>query len=204
MDETLSREQFLNEVKDHVCVIERDDGVFRHVRFSRPNDSCMHFTLSTIPGKLIYSGDMGCFVFQRLHDMFQFFRTDRAPDFGYWHQKLIAVDRNDGSQKKSFELLDAALRSYLSEDSGYELTGTIRDEIQQFIDDLRTEFGEYGFDHAAKLASDFCVGRPERPVFAFQDLFDHNFDVFTHRFVWACYAIQWGIRKYDEVKAVRD
>ncbi len=33
--------------------------------------------------------------------------------------------------------------------------------------------------------------------FDMQDFYENNFMEYTPRFVWACYAIQWGIRKYD-------
>lgn len=42
--------------------------------------------------------------------------------------------------------------------------------------------------------------------FSFVDLFDHRFTKPTYHFVWACYAIAWGIQQWDmangPVKAV--
>lgn len=70
-------QRFLNDVANHEMIIIRDDGVNRHVRFKRPNSSCMYFDLITWPGHLCYTGDMGSYVFRRLEDMFEFFRTDR-------------------------------------------------------------------------------------------------------------------------------
>lgn len=50
---------------------------------------------------LCYTGDMGTYVFQRLTDMFEFFRTDReykkrnggklAVNLSYWGEKLQAT-----------------------------------------------------------------------------------------------------------------
>ena len=68
---------FLKDVAAHEMEILRDDGVYRHIRFKKPGTWCMHFDLVTWPGYLAYSGDMGCYVFSRLNDMFEFFRTDR-------------------------------------------------------------------------------------------------------------------------------
>ena len=66
---------FLNDVKDHQMTIVRDDNIGRHLRFSKPGTSCMSFDLITWPGYLCCTGDMGTYVFKRLPDMFEFFRT---------------------------------------------------------------------------------------------------------------------------------
>ena len=68
---------FLRDVAEHEMIVVRDDGVHRHIRFKKPGTSCMHFDLITWPGYLCYTGDMGTYVFSRLTDMFEFFRTDR-------------------------------------------------------------------------------------------------------------------------------
>jgi hypothetical protein len=44
----------------------------------------MGFDVVTWPGHLSISGDMGCFVFTRVDDMFTFFRGhEDAPNLGY-------------------------------------------------------------------------------------------------------------------------
>lgn len=67
-----------------------EDGIYRHIRFRQPGTMCMHFDLITWPGYLCYTGDMGTYVFTRLADMFEFFRTDLtyAPRTG----RLLAVN----------------------------------------------------------------------------------------------------------------
>ena len=77
MSATSPDEQFLRDVAEHTMTVIREDGVSRHIRFAKPGTSCMHFDLITWPGYLCYTGDMGTYVFQRLTDMFEFFRTDR-------------------------------------------------------------------------------------------------------------------------------
>src|SRR5690348_13144744 len=96
---------FLKDVSTHEMIVIRDDGANRHIRFKRPGTSCMYFDLITWPGYLCYTGDMGTYVFSRLEDMFEFFRTDR--DYNkrkgrelsinpkYWGEKLQAVDSAD-------------------------------------------------------------------------------------------------------------
>ena len=106
---------FLKDVADHQMHVLMDNGIYRHIRFKRPGTGCYHFDLITYPGYLVHSGDMGCYVFSRLDDMFEFFRTDRehrhlkdgqtlAINLGYWSEKLRAVDggrQNPGAMEFS-------------------------------------------------------------------------------------------------------
>ena len=94
MSHSPSQEEFQKDVSQHGVTIIRDDGVNRHIRFKRPGTMCMHFDLITWPGYLCYCGDMGTYVFSRLEDMFEFFRTDRDINPGYWAEKLQAVDNH--------------------------------------------------------------------------------------------------------------
>jgi hypothetical protein len=71
---TPTQEQFLKEVSTHQFTVLHESGLYRHLRFKRPGTGIMHFDIVTWPGYLAYSGDMGCFVFQRLDDMLEFFK----------------------------------------------------------------------------------------------------------------------------------
>lgn len=80
--------------------------------FSIPGTNSYSFNLITGPGFLLYRGDMGCFEFERLHDMFVFFRNNK-PEYHlkhgmtvpinehYWSEKLEAIDKNGGYQRYS-------------------------------------------------------------------------------------------------------
>jgi hypothetical protein len=122
MTDFCSEERFLGDVKDHVMTIVRDDGrAGRHIRFKKPGTMCMHFDVITWPGYLCYTGDMGTYVFRRLEDMFEFFRTsskhsrqDRQLFINpaYWGEKLESIDRGDGFKKFSREKFAAAIKDY--------------------------------------------------------------------------------------------
>ena len=88
----LTPDTFLQDVAQHQIHVIRDDGVYRHVRFKRPDTYCSHFDLITWPGHLCYTGDMGTYVFTRLRDMFDFFRR---PDNEKWHR----IDRRYWAEK---------------------------------------------------------------------------------------------------------
>ena len=106
---------FLSDVAEHRMEVLRDDGVYRHLRFKKPRSCDMQFELLTYPGALCYSGDMGSYVFERLPDMFEFFRTGLrdpgrlAVNLSYWSEKIVAADR-DGVRKYSAKLFEDAVR----------------------------------------------------------------------------------------------
>lgn len=88
-----TRETFLKDVANHEMQINLDNELLRHIVFRRPSTTSMLFSLTTTPGRLIYAGDMGCFVFQRLPDMFAFFRRRSEadlPNFGYRQCRSLA------------------------------------------------------------------------------------------------------------------
>ena len=209
----MTEQEFLKDVQGHEMRVLHSDGLYRHLRFKEPGDSCYWFDLVTIPGKLIYTGDMGTFVFSRLDDMFEFFRTDRAYanskgrqlgiNTGYWAEKLIAVD--GGRHKAGAMEFDedefrrvineyrvrwirrAKERGTLDKSDRRELWEAVECEVLDRIDD-------YGED-VQRLAYDFSHEKHH-----FEDLFEHNFKRYTRTFLWCCYAIAWGIQQYDNAK----
>lgn len=209
-----TEKQFLQEVATHVMEVIRDDGLYRHIRFCEPGTMMQHFDLITWPGYLCYCGDMGTFVFTRLEDMFQFFRTDRRGNDGlyinksYWSEKLIAVDgHRDGGKAKEFsaDMFKKAINRYRIDwirttKERHWLDKEQRRALWEDVDNTvlyRLEDGE----HYAMTAAYEFTHRAGGREFVFQDLWDHTFTDYTHRFVWCCYALAWGIKKYDAAKA---
>jgi hypothetical protein len=88
--------RFPDDIAQHQMKVKRNDGLYRHIYFGRPGTGNMSFSITTWPGYLAYTGDMGDYVFCRLDDMFQFFRTDRTPNYSYWAEKVVAQDKADG------------------------------------------------------------------------------------------------------------
>lgn len=221
MSAKLTEQEFLKEVEQHVMTVVHDIGVFRLVRFKRPDTICEHFDLITWPGHLCYSGDMGTYVFTRLQDMFEFFR---APDYhtastgkklhvnlGYWSEKLVAVDGNrtsahamEFSEEKFKRTIDQYVKDWTEQDDLDEkVVAELRSEIDQRI---MIDFADMPCEHEARrLARDFgyTVGGEKigSHRYQFTDFHDHDLTVFTHRFQWCCFALAWGIQQYDAAKA---
>lgn len=220
----LTENEFLKDVEHHVVEVIRDDGLHRHIRFHKPGTMCMHFDLITWPGYLCYTGDKGTYVFSRLQDMFEFFRTDReyaqrrgrrlSVNLSYWSEKLQAVDgsrRNGSAQEFSEEKMrrvingirlrwirDARNEGTLTKDQRRELWEAVDEDVFARLNDD----GEHAAYIAARdfswtadgLRSSYSYGKR---AWCFEDLWDYDFTDYTHRFRWCCFALAWGIEQYD-------
>lgn len=198
--------QFLKDIDRHELQVLRDEGVYRHIRFKRPDTYCMYFDLVTWPGFLAYSGDMGCYVFNRLEDMFEFFRRPDESyriDHGYWAEKVQAADKSAGIEEFCKERFTEVVNTYrlrwmrdglMTKAQRRELWDAVQlDVIEGYSDDAQS---------CHQRAADFDY----RPISAsrsyrFDDFWEHRFTRYSHRFGWCCLALAWGIKKYDEHKA---
>ncbi len=220
MNDVLIEDRFLADVKDHQMTIIKEDGVHRHVRFAQPRSSCMRFDLITWPGHLCYTGDMGTYVFTRLFDMFEFFRRakkDYAIDFRYWAEKVEAADKGDGVKKFSFEKftreindwIDRREEEYKPDDDEpeqielhkaafVELREAIKDDVLSADEnDVRAFDAANDFEHSGDA---WQAAFGPKSKFAFYDFWEVDLTEYTHRFVWCCYALAWGIKQYDAAK----
>jgi hypothetical protein len=168
----------------------------------------MYFDLITWPGYLCYTGDMGTYVFCRLNDMFEFFRTDRehmrledgetlAINPSYWGEKLQAIDRGDGyrrySHEKFIRIVNERVEQYIEdEELNDEQAQELRDAVESEVLDC-----DESEDVAHRAARDF-----EHEGFEFSDFWEYDLKDYTFRFMWCCYAIAWGVKKYDDAKQV--
>lgn len=194
-------DKFERDVATHAITVIRDDGLHRHIRFSRPDTNCMAFDLVTWPGYLCYSGDMGCFVFSRLQDMFEFFRRDADRlyqiDIRYWAEKVQAADARDGVEQYSPN----------------RFTDAIKDRFDEYVDDGRqieaAELWREIEDQVLSRADEEAAARDAADRFTFKgrqvfrDFWETRLNEYTARFLWCCHALAWGINRYDSATARR-
>lgn len=226
MDTNQIKQRFLRDAAGHQLSIAHDDGVYRHLIFKQPGSSVYRFDLTTWPGYLAYTGDMGTYVFTRTHDMLSFFRRhspDASIDYRYWAEKVEGADKHDGVRAFSFQTFKREVRQY------------VRQRISGMFDDVRdddmarkrlavaaarelraaVETGVLECDdnevRAYDAVSDFMFGNkhchhamdswrtlyPDDYAFAFADFWETDCKEFTLRFVWCCHAMVWGIAQYD-------
>lgn len=227
------RGQFLRDVNEHALSVIRDEGVDRHLRFRKPGTSCYGFDILTFPGHLLITGDCASYLFRRLEDMFEFFRTahQRDPDgLGinpqYWSEKLLATDcngrRGGAATEFSKEKFEANIKRWFDEhfeeeikndasldegDWDYEEDAEQRAKHvaerkarrEAIWDAIVSDILDHTDDphQAAQAAYEF-----EHDGFNFQDFYEVDNTEYTFHFIWCAYAIAWGIKRYDEAKAV--
>lgn len=185
---------FLENTKNHMIEVLQDDGVYRHLHFSHNRSSYYHFSITTFPGHLVITGDMGDYIFQRLPDMFNFFRRDELTiNPGYWAEKCQC--NNKWTER---------LKTF----SPDLFKDVIQQDVEIFIEDLsksdQKEFKTMVEEEVLPLAEDGPHTLSEimnwqyGKEYPFADLWDYEFYEYTHHFLWCLYAIVWGIQQYDK------
>lgn len=199
-----TKETFLNDVKNHKMHILQDNGVCRHVRFENPADSNQWFELHTGPGYLYYRGDMGNYAFERIADMFLFFSVNDLkikPD--YWGEKLVSISRFGRYKEFDKGLLEQALQPYVDT---FLQSLVAEGDKTDFLSDVE---GILSSDYQTEVEADERISRYSfidnhlnLECCPFQDFYfwDYDFQDYTYHFIWACYAIAWGVQQYYQSK----
>lgn len=185
-------ESFLKDVQGHTMKVLVDNGVYRHLRFSRDGSSCYHFEIVTWPGYLAYVGDMGAFTFRRLEDMFEFFRVDLKAKHvinpSYWAEKVVAEEKGSGIESFSVEKFRQAVfsdvRSHLELEENAEIPEEIQDELGTILHSVDewecvTSLRDYDGD------------------LNFNDFWEHDVQEYSYSYIWCCYALVWAISMFD-------
>lgn len=199
-------EQFLKGVAHHQLTVNLDQGVFRDLTVMKPNSGDMHYHITTRPGYLMFTGDMGSFVFTRLSDMFDFFRDKDGYDInpGYWEEKLEAVDSRGGAKEFSSDLVKETLIEHLQDhlegiDSGdYDKDQSDAEEAKEAIKHLigLAEDDKHDFYETLRNWDADDAGGLDMDCWWEWDFNDH-----TYRYIWACFAIVHAIKLYDAHKS---
>jgi hypothetical protein len=221
MSREITEKVFLKDVANHEMTVLMDNGLYRHLKVKQPGTYNQWFDIVTWPGFLAYTGDMGGFVFTRIPDMFEFFRSNRYPRDGvklginpqYWSEKLAAVDRDGrrggGYQQFSADRLRKHVEEHIStwveefrsehDEDSEEHAVAKKDFETQIREEIRTEVflylddGEY---EARRAVNDFQC-KIGNDTYNFQDSWEWDCDEYTLRFLWCCYALAWSIQQYD-------
>ena len=76
-----------NSFKDHIIKEELNQGVFRSFLCRRELSNIYMFRVTTIPGRLIVTGDIGTLVVERMYDMFEW-APSAINDLNYFAEKV--------------------------------------------------------------------------------------------------------------------
>lgn len=199
---TPTLEQFLKDIASHQLTVNLDQGVFRDLTIARPNTVSMHYNITTRPGYLVITGDMGSFVFTRLNDMFKFFRSDDGYEInlGYWEEKLEAVNRGNGAQAFSVDTVSQILKDHLNDhleglDCGHSTSDEAKaEEAKEAIQNLigLAESDEHDFYSKLREWDPKYDGGVDMECW-----WEWDFKDYTYHYIWCCYAIVHAIKLYD-------
>jgi len=212
--------RFVRDVAKHQMTVLRDDGVHRHLRFKNPESGSYWFDLITWPGVLCIDGDMGTLVFKRLHDMFEFFRTDRVdrlerkkPDeavdlndiqqlerclnLSYWAEKVQAAPLS-GIREFDEERFQQETYRFLVEFLRDVRDRCTREERRELWEHVRCAvWQEEGGERKRMGVYDFHHTLNRDIDFEFRDFWEVNVERWTSGYLWNCCAIAWGVWMYQ-------
>lgn len=196
--EALARTRYEEDTREHSMRVLRDDGLYRHVRFSAPKTVMYRFDLVTWPGYLAIVGDVEDHLFARLPDMFQFFesavhhrtRTGKPhinPD--YWSEKLQGPNAGRSTQVYSRALYETQVLEWLEEHADSSDPGVLKAAVQEQLLDCPP--------HDVREAME-RLHRFEYAGLRIYEPYDWRLTEFSGHFLWCCWAIVDGIRQYRE------
>lgn len=194
-----------HEFKNHELTIIRDDGVYRHLRCCRPDTWSYGFEIVTWPGHLAISGDIGCYVFSRVTDMFEFFGAGRINP-GYWAEKALAVDRHGSPRQVTLESFEQRVRSWIASEAQSGLAPSdvvsFRCAVERDVINPMHDWGGGDLHEARRNLRDFVWVSPttgERRDAS--DSWEWDFADYDTTFLRCCHAIVLAISKYREAHA---
>lgn len=195
-------EQFLRDVKNHELTVNLDNGVYRDITVAHPNTMEMHYNITTRPGYLMFTGDMGSFVFQRTNDMFGFFRSQSGHYInpGYWKEKVEAGVVSEFDIDTANSSVQQYLTNFLedldlSDREDREKSKQALEAVNSFISGTQG-VGEFDFwNEINSWDADEAGGLD------LTDFFEAPTTKSTFHYIWCCYAIVHAIKLYDALKS---
>lgn len=193
-------ERFSRDIARHVMEIQNDNGLYRHLRFQRPETRDCYFDLITWPGYLTIAGDMGTFTFSRTRDMFEFFGDgEHGISPGYWQEKIQAGAGPEGSRAITTEWdSEAHHRNVVQEWKEWlegnalpdpETTGEVKEYLRDNLLNCNDEY------EAIAAVREFDC--PEAPGLL-EDFWEYSDSRYQFHYLWCCHAIVWGIKQYRQ------
>jgi hypothetical protein len=190
--------RFAKDTAEHAMTILHNDGLYRHLRFKKPGTRFYYFDLITWPGYLTIAGDMGTYTFERVEDMFTFFRGAGDINPQYWSEKIRAGTGTNGqiAMEYSEELFKKRVAEAVVDHVEYH--GLDEAEADALTEEVRIQVLEngdtYTNDGARACLDEFSDSKHSE---VFEDAWEWDLRDYTVQFLWCCFAIRWGISQFD-------
>lgn len=195
-----AKERFAADRRDATMTVLKDDGVYRHLTFNFPKATWSWCEVVTWPKVLVLRGNLGCWSFSRVEDMFDFFRepAEEIVRINPQHsaEKLVPGGSNSAQEYDSGRAAAYVLQTV----ADAERPGLSHDVEEVFFGDadLSTENGLR--EAVARFDERF-------PHYAIDEEFRFPVDTWDlHRynpwFLLACVLLPWAIEQYDSRLAI--
>lgn len=201
--------QFQKDIRNHKLTVKHDSGLYRHLMLS--DGTFLHqFHIITAPHVLTIRGDMGCYSFERIEDMFAFFRQSRDPfaiNESYWAEKSVSEDRHghvrifDRSifdERVKALCMDFIAKKCLSHDEAERLLDGVKDALDDADAETDAAFIR-ALERYELIPDGEWKGQCPFDSDIWQDLGGAG-QTYHPRFIWCLRAIRWGIGQYDAWK----
>lgn len=198
--QALTKESFLEDVKNHKVEVLKNDGVYRHLHCS--TGSIMgSFDVITYPGHLVISGDMGTNVFSRTEDMFEFFnqKVDDGINASYWGEKL-QDDKSYGKAYSSSGVIESIKNRINEVCEENPLAKELRAELEEYFS--IEEGALYYESEYARVICNFESEIVPSLNFLGEDGFEWvNSTEYSRHFIWRLWAIVWTIEEFRKFES---
>lgn len=204
-EKILSR--FMRDTAQHGVIIERDDGVYRHLIFKAPGTNSYRFDIITWPGYLTVTGDMGTWTFSREWDMItHFFPAGTAAGInpGYWSEKIeagthggrdaICYEFDGDAFEKGLNEWLAAWREDRDEDEDIDDIECANEVVESLINE---GFRDANIAMHAVYSAAWPLSVDGDEI---AESIRYSLQTYCFHFLWICYAIVWGIERYLTTK----
>lgn len=194
---TLSKQDFDKSVSEHEMTVLHNAGIYRHLRFKKPNSNNQYFDITTFPNHLVISGDMGDFTWRtwcKDADIFNGFSPNRllAGKNKEFSSEALRGEINDVVESCCEDIADH-FEDYEGDDyeNVNEFEQAFREEVSDYFDSC--ELDEYRCVSAIEDFSSCII--PDCNLF--EDFWsDFNADVPTYHYQWSVMAVYYAIEQY--------
>lgn len=174
-------EMFRKDTTAHRLTVQHEDGLYRHLRWAKPGTGECAIEVTSIPGYLIVTGDMGSWTFHRHGSpdlLAEGFFTGNAR-YDRWASKLEAADTRVGLRDFSEETLKATVEEAIEEwsEGDAELRETLHQETYLIRSAESTE-------EALSSMVDFGFSG-----YSFDEVRESDVTEYTFQFRWICLAL---------------
>lgn len=196
------KKRFLESVQYHNMKILNDDEVFRCIAFKQEDTNDYAFKLITFPGGLTITGDMGCYTFERVRDMFQFFSSplnNLHIREDYWSEKCVSKTKRE-LQEWSSDVFKKEIQELFNSFS--DDTGLTPDQKKDYWKEIQEQVLDSFYLESKDLTyENMNLFTPPESVDSniFEDFYEYTFgEGYSQSYLWCLYAIVWGIIKYQQ------